>query len=174
MLEVTFIKDSIESFEKLKLQAEAAIDQIDEESFFAFSSFESNSIAILVKHIGGNLKSRWRDFFTTDGEKPDRNRDDEFEIYETDTEESLIALWDEGWSFLINTLESLSPEDLSKTVKIRGEDYTVSKAILRSLGHTSFHIGQIIYLAKFYAAEDWSNQSIAKGESEQFNQKMMK
>jgi Protein of unknown function (DUF1572) len=160
--------DTIEAFRNYKKLAERAIDQINTDEYFKAIDEESNSIAVIVKHLGGNLRSRWTDFLTTDGEKADRHRDSEF-VAETDTRESLDALWETGWNALFATLESLNIEDFGKTVQIRGEDFTVIKAINRALAHAAYHVGQITFLAKHFRAKDWKTLSVPRGQSGEFN-----
>ena len=168
-----YLKDALEAFRSQKSLAEKSFAQISEEEFFRAIDEEANSIAMIVKHIGGNLRSRWTDFLITDGEKPDRNRDLEF-ITENDTRESLTQFWESGWQILFATLESLAPEDLSKTVKIRGEDHTVVKAINRALAHAAYHVGQIVLLAKHFRSSDWQTLSIPRNKSAQFNESLAK
>ena len=160
--------DILEAFRNYKKLAERAIEQISEEEYFGVIDEESNSIAVIVKHLGGNLRSRWTNFLTTDGEKPDRNRDGEF-MSDADTRESLTEFWETGWNALFGTLESLQTEDFGKTVKIRGEDFSVPKAINRSLAHTAYHVGQIAFLAKHFRAGDWKSLSVPRGQSGEFN-----
>ncbi len=160
--------DTIEAFRNYKKLAERAIEQVNTDEYFAAIDAEANSIAVIVKHLGGNLRSRWTDFLTSDGEKADRFRDSEF-VAETDTRESLDALWETGWSALFSSLESLGVEDFGKTVKIRGEDFSVMKAINRSLAHTAYHVGQITLLAKHFRASDWKTLSVPRGKSGEFN-----
>lgn len=145
------------------------MEQVSDDEFFRAASEEANSIAAITKHLGGNLRSRWTDFLTSDGEKPDRNRDSEF-IAENDTRESLTQIWENGWQALFSAFESLTAEDLGKTVKIRGEDFAVFKAINRSMMHTASHIGQIVLLAKHFRAAEWRTLSIPKNKSAEFNQ----
>lgn len=161
--------ESIDSFRSYKTLAEKAMTQVSDEEFFRAIDEEANSIAVLVKHLGGNLRSRWSDFLTADGEKATRNRDSEFVNYETDTRESLTEFWENGWKILFETLESLTVDDLSKTVKIRGEDFTVVKAINRGLAHAAYHIGQITLLAKHFRSADWETLSVPKNKSAEFN-----
>jgi hypothetical protein len=160
--------DTIEAFRNYKKLAERAIEQIKTDEYFKAIDEESNSIAVIVKHLGGNLRSRWTDFLTTDGEKADRHRDSEF-VAETDTRESLNELWETGWNALFATLESLNIEDFGKTVQIRGEDFTVIKAINRALAHAAYHVGQITFLAKHFRAKDWKTLSVPRGQSGEFN-----
>jgi Protein of unknown function (DUF1572) len=161
--------DALQSFRNYKKLAERAIQQIDDEDFFKTIDAESNSVAVIVKHIAGNLHSRWRDFMASDGEKPDRNRDTEFEMV-ADTRESLIQFWETGWQMLFGNIEPLTVEDFSKTVSIRGEPHTIVEAINRQLTHYSYHIGQIVFLAKHLRSADWKTLSVPKNKSAQFNQ----
>ena len=163
-----YLQDVLQAFEGQKKLAEKSFEQISDEEFFATIDDEANSIAAIAKHLGGNLRSRWTDFLTTDGEKPDRNRDSEF-LTKSDTRESLVEHWKNGWQALFSTLEALAPEDLGKNVKIRGEDYTVVRALNRSLAHTAQHVGQIILLAKHFRAGEWKTLSIPKNKSAEFN-----
>lgn len=160
--------DTIEAFRNYKKLAERAIEQVSEDEYFKAIDAEANAIAVIVKHIGGNLRSRWTDFLTSDGEKADRHRDSEF-IAESDTRESLEKLWETGWNALFATLESLRVEDFGKTVQIRGEDFSVVKAMNRSLAHTAYHVGQITFLAKHFRASDWKTLSVSRGQSGEFN-----
>lgn len=161
--------DAVVSFRDYKKLAERALEQVSDEEFFATIDEEANSIALIVKHIAGNLRSRWTDFLTTDGEKPDRNRDTEFEVI-ADTRESLMEFWNEGWQTLADAIEPLTPDDFAKTVTIRGEPYTVVAAINRQLSHYAYHIGQIVLLAKHFRSTEWKSLSIPKNRSAQFNQ----
>jgi len=161
--------DAIRSFRNYKKLAERAIDQVSDDEFFATIDEEANSIALLVKHIAGNLRSRWTDFLTTDGEKPDRDRDTEFELI-NDTRESLMKFWEDGWQTLFNAIEPLTPEDFSKTITIRGEAHTVVEAINRQLTHYAYHIGQIVLLAKHFRSNEWKTLSVPKNRSTEFNE----
>ena len=161
--------DALESFRNYKKLADRAIGQVTDEEFFAVIDAESNSIAVIVKHIAGNLHSRWRDFLTADGEKPDRERDKEFEMI-ADTRESLAEFWESGWQTLFDALEPLTEEDFSKTVKIRGEPHTIVEAMNRQLTHYSYHIGQIVFLAKHLRSADWKTLSVPRNRSAQYNQ----
>jgi len=163
-----FLFESIEGFRSYKTLAERAIEQVSDEEFFATIDAEANSIATICKHIGGNLRSRWTNFLTTDGEKPDRNRDSEF-VAEGESRESVMRVWENGFQILLDSLESLQGEDLGKTVKIRGEDFTIVKAINRAAMHTASHIGQIQLLAKHFRSADWQTLSIPKNKSAEFN-----
>jgi hypothetical protein len=160
--------DALEAFRNYKKLAERAIEQVTDDEYFRALDEESNSIAVVVKHIGGNLRSRWTDFLTTDGEKPDRHRDSEF-VAESDSRESLTEFWETGWNAVLSTLASLRTEDFGKTVQIRGEDFSVVKAINRALAHTAYHVGQITFLAKHFRASEWKNLSVPRGQSGEFN-----
>lgn len=161
--------DALKSFRNYKKLAERAIEQVSDEEFFALIDPEANSTAVIVKHIAGNLHSRWRDFLTTDGEKPDRNRDTEFEMID-DTRESLMRFWEAGWQTLFDNVEPLTVEDLARQVTIRDEPHTVIEAINRQLTHYAYHVGQIILLAKHFKSADWKTLSVPKNESSAFNQ----
>ncbi len=161
--------DALESFRSYKKLAERAIEQISDDEFFAAIDEEANSIAPIVKHIAGNLRSRWSDFLTSDGEKPDRHRDSEFELID-DTRESLMQFWEDGWRILFDSIESLTVEDFAKTITIRGERHTVVEAINRQLTHYAYHIGQVILLAKHFRSTEWKTLSIPKNRSAEFNQ----
>lgn len=156
-----FRNDAILSLRNYKQLAERAIEQVSDEQFFAAIDAESNSIAVIVKHISGNLRSRWTDFLTTDGEKPDRHRDTEFEMI-SDTRSSLMDAWERGWQVLFAAMESLTAEDFSRKVLIRGEAITVVEAINRQLMHNASHIGQIILLAKHFRSGDWKTLSVPR------------
>ena len=142
--------------------------QVSDEEFFKAIDAEANSIAVIVKHIAGNLRSRWTDFLTSDGEKADRNRDTEFELMD-ETRESLMAFWDQSWQTLFEAIEPLKPEDFEKTVTIRGEAHTICEAINRQLTHYAYHVGQITFLAKHFRSKDWKTLSVPRGRSEEFN-----
>jgi hypothetical protein len=144
--------------------AESAAEQVDDQGFFHTTDPQANSIAVIMKHVGGNLRSRWTDFLTTDGEKPDRNRDGEF-IVDGETRADVMRTWNQGWERLESTLASLRPEDLTRTVPIRGEPHTVVQALVRNLAHASHHAGQILFAAKAIAGDDWETLSIPRGGS---------
>lgn len=151
-----------------KRLAEGAITQLSDEELFVVLDPESNSVAIIVKHLAGNMRSRFTDFLTSDGEKPDRFRDREFELTSSTTRAEVTRLWDEGWATLFATLESLKPQDVMQTVTIRGEPHTVLQAINRQLAHYAAHIGQIVFLAKHLRSNQWKTLSIPRGKSEEF------
>jgi len=152
--------------------AERALERLGDEDFFRSLDWESNSPAILVKHVSGNLRSRFTDFLTTDGDKPDRRRDLEFQREPDDTRESLMAAWQEGWARLVEALDGLGEGDLTRQVSIRGEPYSVENALHRSLAHTAYHVGQIVLLAKHYTPESWSSLSIPRGASEPYSKEI--
>jgi len=162
-------RDALESFRNYKKLAERAIEQVTDEEFFATIDDEANSIAVVVKHIAGNLISRWGNFLTTDGEKPTRNRDAEFEII-ADTRESLMDFWEQGWKILFDNIGPLTVDDFSKTITIRGQTHPIVEAINRQLTHYSYHIGQIVLLAKHFKSADWKTLSVPKNRSADFNQ----
>ncbi|HMT06982.1 MAG TPA: DUF1572 family protein [Pyrinomonadaceae bacterium] len=168
-----FHADALLSFRNYKKMAERAVEQVSDEEFFALIDAESNSIALIIKHIAGNLHSRWRDFLTTDGEKADRNRDTEFEIIE-DSREGLMNAWNDGWQTLFDSLEPLTLADFSRTISIRGEPHTVVEAINRQLTHYSYHIGQIALLAKHFKSSEWRTLSVPKNRSAEFNEFLAK
>ena len=168
MKEELYINDCIVQLKKLKKQAEDAVAQIDDEHLFATLDPGSNNIAVLVKHLAGNMRSRWTDFLTSDGEKPNRNRDAEFESSTQDTREKILADWEEGWARAIAAISALKPNDLERTVKIRGEPHLVLEAINRQLTHYAAHVGQIVLLAKHFAGPNWQTLSIPRGKSKNF------
>ena len=147
---------------KLKSQADKAVAQIDDRQFFELIDPDANSIALIMKHVAGNMRSRWTDFLTTDGEKPDRHRDVEFEQEGGDTRAAIMARWEDSWRLLLDTISSLQPGDLGKTVTIRGEAHTVVQAINRQVSHYSAHIGQMVLLAKHFAGSRWQTLSVPK------------
>jgi hypothetical protein len=164
--------DAVQSFRNYKKMAERAIDQVSDEEFFTAIDAEANSIGVIVKHIAGNLHSRWTDFLTSDGEKPERNRDLEF-VDKGDTRQSLMQFWESSWHILFDNVEPLTADDFSKTVTIRGEPHTIAEAINRQLTHYAYHIGQIVLLAKHFKSADWKTLSIQKNRSAEFNQHLI-
>lgn len=171
-IEQHYLDEAVKEFRKMKAQAEKAMAQISEAQFFRQIDAESNSIAVIVKHIAGNSRSRWTDFLSSDGEKPDRRRDTEFELEPADTRSALMEKWEGAWRLVFGPIEPLSGEDLLRKVVIRGEPHTVLQAINRQLTHYAAHIGQIVFLAKHLSGEKWQTLSIARGKSEEFNEKM--
>lgn len=163
-----FLSATINAFEANKRLADRAVAQVADEKLHVALDESTNSIAVIMKHVAGNLTSRWTDFLTTDGEKPWRNRDDEF-VDSFGSRDELLDCWERGWKCLLVTLKSLKSEDLRRTVLIRGEPQSVPLALERSLGHTCYHIGQIIQIARIHAGDNWQTLTIPRGESEQFN-----
>jgi hypothetical protein len=169
-----YLENALRNFRDLKSLAERAAAQLDDDEFFRLIDDESNSVALIVKHLAGNLRSRWSDFLTSDGEKPDRDRDSEFALAPTDTRPALLESWERGWSTLFDALGALAPADLLGHVMIRGEPHTVVAAINRQLTHYGQHTGQIVFLAKHLRSRDWKTLSIARGASGRFNAEMDK
>jgi hypothetical protein len=157
-----------------KRLAEAAMAQLREEDFFVTLDAEANSVALLMKHMAGNMRSRFTDFLTSDGEKPDRFRDREFEVDAAATRADVMRWWEEGWAQLFAALDSLHSEDVMKTVTIRGEPHSVMQAVNRQVAHYAYHTGQIVMLAKHLRATDWKALSIPRGKSEEFKVKIPK
>jgi hypothetical protein len=168
MDDADYLHRATAQFRSTKALAERAMAQLDDERFFRKLDAESNSVALVVKHVAGNLRSRWTDFLTTDGEKPDRRRDGEFETESADSRASLTACWERGWATLFATLEALGPGDLSRTVTIRGEPHAVVEAIERQRTHYAVHVGQIVFLAKHLAGPAWTSLSVPRGGSDAF------
>ena len=164
-----YLRDVTERFRAYQQKAERAIAQVSDEAFFALVDEQSNSIAQLVKHLAGNLRSRWRDVLTTDGEKLDRNRDAEFDIGPRDTRDALLTRWREAFGTLYAGLGDLPRDDLARTIYIRKEPHSLYQAISRSLTHVAEHVGQIVLLAKHFSGENWQTLSIARGKSGEFN-----
>ena len=163
-----YLENAINEFRLLKKQCERAMIQLDEEQFFVTLDPESNSVAMLVKHLAGNMRSRWTDFLTGDGEKPDRFRDQEFIIDPGTTRDDVMNWWEQGWKCLFNALEPLVPDDVIRKVTIRREPHTVIQAINRQLTHYATHVGQIVFLAKHLRSSAWQSLSIPRGKSEEF------
>jgi uncharacterized damage-inducible protein DinB len=154
-----------------KRLADGAIAQISDQEFFRDLGPEAGSIGIVVKHMAGNMRSRFTDFLTTDGEKPDRNRDQEFEITSSDRKASLAA-WETSWNTVFDSLSALKPADLERTVTIRGEPHSVVQALNRAIAHLSYHAGQIVYLAKYFKSEQWQTLSVPRGKTAEFTARM--
>jgi len=167
----SYVKDSIDLFRYYKKLGERAIAQCPDEGLFTMLDAESNSIAIVVKHMAGNMRSRWTDFLTSDGEKPDRNRDTEFEGPPA-TRAELLEMWEGGWKLLFGALEPLSDADLTRTITIRTEPHSVTQAINRQIAHYSYHVGQIVYLARHFAGDKWQTLTIPKKKSAEFNRQV--
>jgi hypothetical protein len=164
-----YLKDVVEQFRQMKSLADRALAQVGDEDLLVALDPESNSLAILIQHMAGNMRSRWTDFLTSDGEKPDRDRDQEFVVAEGTTRAVLQARWEEGWRCLFQTLTALSEEDLTLTVLIRAEPHSVIKAINRQLTHYGYHVGQIVFLAKHFASPHWRTLTVPRGKSREFN-----
>jgi hypothetical protein len=167
----SYVRDSIGVFQYYKKLAERAMAQCPDAALFTNLDAESNSIAIIVKHIHGNMRSRWTDFLTSDGEKPDRNRDTEFEAPPT-TREELMETWERGWKLLFGALEPLGDADLTRTITIRTEPHSVMQAINRQVAHYSYHVGQIVCVARHFAGERWQTLTIPKKKSGEFNRQV--
>lgn len=165
------LTDVRREFANQRKVAERAVAQLNEDELFRTIGEDGNSVAILMKHIGGNLRSRWTDFLTADGEKPDRNRDGEF-VADGESADSVRRVWEAGWGILDQTLASLRPEDLLATVRIRGEELSAIKALNRGLAHIAQHVGQIILIAKVLRAAEWQTLSIPRGKSADFASKL--
>ncbi|MDB4869415.1 MAG: hypothetical protein JWL97_419 [Gemmatimonadales bacterium] len=158
-----YLRNIVRTYRTYKEMAEKAIDQVQsDEDLNRELDENSNSIAIIVKHMSGNLRSRFRDFLTSDGEKPDRNRDTEFESDKPATREQLLRWWNEGWQIALASIEALWADDLERTIRIRGEELLVVEALNRSVTHAAYHVGQIVYLARHFASSDWKSLSIPK------------
>lgn len=168
-LATAYADEARRSFRGYKRMADDTFAQLSDQQFFHVPDPESNSVAILAKHIAGNMRSRWTDFLTTDGEKPDRNRDQEFVLTPADTRQELMRRWEAGFNTVFATLQSLTPEDFDKTVYIRGGAHTVLQAINRSLNHVAGHISQIVFLGKLLRGAEWKTLSIPRGKSAEYN-----
>jgi len=169
-----FLDDALLTFRDYRKLAEKAMAQIDDEDFFRTIDPESNSIAVIMKHMVGNMISRWTDFLTTDGEKPERDRDMEFEMLPGTTRADILAYWEKGWTRVFAAIEPLTPDDLLRTVTVRGQDHTVMQAIDRQIAHYASHVGQIVYLAKHYKSSEWQSLSVPRNKSAEFNAQLEK
>ena len=167
-----FVQDIRIQARKLKELADKAIAQVRDEDLSVVLDPESNSLAMIVQHLAGNLRSRWTDFLTSDGEKADRDRDAEFEAHDGTTRAGLLVSWEDGWRSLIATLDGLTAEDLGRTVFIRSEPHTAVQAINRGLTHAAYHVGQIVLLSKHFVSADWKTLSIPRRQSQQFTDEM--
>lgn len=165
MIEQQYLDDSLRQLRKLKELADKALAQISDEDRFTVLDPGSNSIAVIMKHMAGNMRSRWTDFLTSDGEKPGRNRDAEFELGPEDTPRALDAAWESGWALVLGAVSSLGPGDLQRTIYIRGEPHGVIEAINTQATHYAAHVGQILLLAKHYAGPRWRSLSIPRRKS---------
>jgi hypothetical protein len=167
----SYLEDSLAIFRQYKKVAEAAMAQVTDEQLTAVLDAESNSIAIIVKHMSGNMRSRFTDFLTTDGEKPDRDRDSEF-VDPPATRKALLDAWEDGWARVFDALEPLSETDLGRSVTIRGEAHSVMQTVNRQVAHYGLHVGQIVLLAKHFACDRWKSLSIPKARSSEFNRQV--
>jgi uncharacterized damage-inducible protein DinB len=167
----SYLEDSLTIFRYYKSLAERAIAQVSDDQLLATLDGEMNSIAVIVKHVTSNMRSRWTDFLTRDGEKPGRDRDAEF-VDPPPTREALLAAWEEGWNCVFTALEPLSDDDLGRTITIRGEAHSVMQAINREVAHYSYHCGQIVFLAKHLRSDAWKSLSIPRGRSNEFNRRV--
>jgi uncharacterized damage-inducible protein DinB len=167
-LSSSYLEEIKRQFRGHQRMGERALAQLEEKDFFVTLDPESNSVATLVKHIAGNARSRFTDFLTSDGEKPDRFRDQEFEVSEKTTREEVMRWWEQAWSYVFSALDSLKPDDVLRTVTIRQEPHTVMQALNRSLAHYAQHIGQIVFLAKHLRSAQWQTLSIPRGKSEEY------
>ncbi|MBT5872179.1 MAG: DUF1572 family protein [Candidatus Latescibacteria bacterium] len=167
-----YLEDAVTSFQKMKSQAESAIVQVSDRDFFVPLDFDANSVAHLMKHMAGNARSRWVDFLTSDGEKPNRNRDSEFKIEAHESREEITAAWETGWQILFDTLRRIEPHNFNDSVYIRNETHSIMQAINRQLTHYAYHVGQIVFIAKHHSGSDWHTLSIPRDESESFNEMM--
>src|SRR5215510_14412762 len=167
-----YLKDSLSLLHYYKRLAERAMEQVSDQQLFTALDEEMNSIAIIVKHMAGNMRSRWTDFLTSDGEKPNRNRDSEF-VTPPATRDELMRLWNQGWEVVFGALEPLSDSDLESKITIRGEPHSVMQAINRQIAHYAYHCGQIVFLAKHFKAAEWKSLSVPRNKSAEFNQKVV-
>lgn len=168
---ISYLDDSAGMFRYYKKLADGAIAQVSDEQLYQLLDKDGNSIAIVMKHMAGNMKSRWTDLLTSDGEKTTRNRDAEF-IEPPENRTELLEMWEQGWSCLFHALEELTESDLTRKITIRGEAHSVMQAINRQIAHYSYHCGQIVLLAKHFQHRQWKSLSVPKGRSEEFNRKV--
>jgi hypothetical protein len=169
----SYIEDSLTLFRYYKKLADGAMAQVSDDQLYAVLDGEMNSIAVIVKHMAGNMRSRWTDFLTSDGEKVDRNRDSEF-VEPPAGREALLSLWEQGWECLFTALEPLTDADLTRTITIRGEAHSVMQAINRQMAHYSYHCGQIVFVAKHFQGARWQSLSVPRGGSGGFNEKVLR
>jgi uncharacterized damage-inducible protein DinB len=168
----SYIEDSLSLFRYYKKLSEGAMEQLSDQQLFTALDEEMNSVAIIVKHMAGNMRSRWTDFMTSDGEKPDRNRDTEF-VAPPATRAELLRVWNDGWGRVVHALEALSDADLEREVFIRGEAHSVIQAISRQIAHYAYHCGQIVFLAKHLKGSSWKTLSVPRNKSADFNRKVL-
>jgi len=165
-----YINDVVRTYRHYKALGDSAIAQVSDADLHTLIDPDANSLAIVMKHVAGNLRSRFREFLTSDGEKPDRDRDAEFEMPEPTTREEVLAEWNAGWAVTLASVEALAPADLDRTITIRGEAFLVVEALNRSITHTAYHVGQIITLARHFAGSEWRILSIPRRQSARFAQ----
>jgi hypothetical protein len=168
----SYIEEALAVFRQYKKLAEGAMAQVSDDQLFTTLDGEMNSIALIVKHMTGNMRSRWSDFLTTDGEKADRNRDSEF-VEPPETREAVMERWEKGWQLVFDAIEPLTDADLIRIVTIRGEPHSVMQAINRQVAHYSSHIGQIVFLAKHLAGPNWESLSVPRNRSAEFNRRVV-
>jgi hypothetical protein len=168
----SYLEDSVGLFRYYKKLADGAIAQVPDEQLYVLLDLEANSIAILMKHMAGNMIARWTDFLSSDGEKPWRNRDVEF-IDPLPTRDALLEMWERGWDCLFTALSHLQDSDLGRSITIRGEAHSVLQAINRQVAHYGYHCGQIVLLAKHFRGSEWNSLSVPKGQSAEFNRRVM-
>jgi hypothetical protein len=168
----SYLEDSVSLFRHYKKLAEGAMEQVSDDELFQAFDEEMNSIAIIAKHMAGNMRSRWTDFLTSDGEKPNRNRDSEF-VEPPSTRAELMKMWNQGWDHVFEALEPLSDADMERKITIRGEPHSVMQAINRQIAHYAYHVGQIVFLAKHIKGSDWKSLSVPKNKSGEFNSKVL-
>ncbi|HZP17164.1 MAG TPA: DUF1572 domain-containing protein [Terriglobales bacterium] len=168
----SYLEDSISLFRYYKKLGESAMEQVSDAQLFTTLDEEMNSIAVIVKHMAGNMRSRWTDFLTTDGEKPNRNRDSEF-MDPPGQRDELMRVWNEGWDRVFQALEPLSDSDLERKVTIRGEPHSVMQAINRQIAHYAYHCGQIVFLAKHFKSSDWKSLTVPRNKSAEFNRRVL-
>ena len=169
-----YLKDVVRQYRMYKGYVDKALPRVSDKDLHTELDANSNSIAVVMKHIAGNLRSRFRDFLTADGEKPDRNRDTEFEMPARASRDEILKSWEDAWGILFGSIEALKPEDLGRYITIRGEQYLVIEALNRSVAHTASHVGQIVYLARHFAGDNWTSLTIPKGASAAFSQGQFK
>ena len=165
-----YLADIVRTFRNYRALGDAALKNTPNEHLHTELDPNSNSMAVIVKHVAGNLRSRFRDFLTSDGEKPDRNRDGEFEMTERASRATIVGWWDEGFAVAMGSIEALTPADALRQVTIRGEAFAVIEALNRSAAHTAYHVGQMVYIARHFAGPAWKSLTIPKGESAKYSQ----
>ena len=171
MSDAGFLAAARQEFGRYKRLGEGAFDQLKPSDYFDRPDDESNSIRVMIRHLTGNMRSRWTNVFEEDGEKPDRHRDTEFEEDLRDDPESIRREWEAGWALVFGFLDGITEADLDRTIHIRGEPQSVTQAVARQIGHYAYHVGQIVYLARMAVGEDWKSLSIPRGQSEEFNRR---